>query len=480
LADKPQIAAFSAVAPTQAGRSELARRLTTNHAAAIVVGTVIGSGIFLVPTEMMQAVGSASLVFAAWIVGGLLSLCGALTYAELGAMKPQAGGEYIYIRDAYGSLAGFLYGWTYFTIAIPGTLATVAVGIVRILGAFAPLAFLGDPVVTRPFAVSYGQLLAIAAIVLIAVINWIGVERAGEFQLFFTVLKIVIILAIVLAGFSYHGGTWHNFSATHTNTMGGVAGFMAALLAALWAYDGWNLVTTVSGEIRDPQRSLRIALMFGVATVAVLYIAMNAALQFVMPASAIAGSPQPASAAMGIVLGRWGAGIVSAGMAISMLVCLNGNMMTGARIPFAMSRDRCFFPALARVHPRFRTPSTAIAVQAALAVVLALCAQSFQQLFSLTLFAEYIFYMAATTSVFIFRVKEPNAVRPYRTWGYPVVPVLFIAASAMLLYYSFRTNVKYSLMEIAMIAAGVPFYLYFAAKRPPGANCSPAAEQTLP
>jgi APA family basic amino acid/polyamine antiporter len=446
-------------------RLELAQRLTTSHAAAVVVGTVIGSGIFLVPTEMMQAVGSANLVFAAWIAGALLSMCGALTYAELGAMKPQAGGEYVFIRDAYGPLGGFLYGWTYFIIAVPGTLATVATGIVRVLGTFAPLAFLGDPVINRPLAVTYGQLLAIAAIVLIAFINWIGVERAGEFQLFFTILKIVIILAIVVAGFSYGGGAWHNFSTSHPNPIGGTAGFMAALLAALWAYDGWNLVTTVSGEIRDPQRSLPIALAFGVATVAVLYIAVNAALQFVMPAGAIAASPQPASAAMALVLGRWGAGIVSVGMALSMLVCLNGNLMTGARIPFAMSRDRCFFPALAQVHPRFQTPSTAIAVQAALAVALMLAAQSFRQLFSLTLFAEYLFYIAATASVFIFRVTEPGAVRPYRTWGYPVVPLLFIAASLILLYYSFRANVRYSLCEIAMIAAGVPLYLYFVGKR---------------
>ena len=460
-----QIATAATVLPPKASRPKLARHLTTSHAAAVVVGTVIGSGIFLVPTEMMQAVGSARLVFAAWIVGGLLSICGALKYGELGAMKPQAGGEYIYIRDAYGPLGGFLYGWTYFTIAQPGTLATVATGIVRILGTFAPLAFLGDPVIYRPLVVTYGQLLAIAAIVLVATINWIGVERAGEFQLFFTVLKIVIIVSIVVAGFSYRGGGWHNFSTSYPNPAGGLAGFMAALLAALWAYDGWNLVTTVSGEIRDPRRSLPIALSFGVVTVAVLYIAVNAALQFVMPASAIAGSPQPASAAMALVLGRWGAGIVSVGMALSMLVCLNGNTMTGARIPFAMSRDRCFFHALAQVHPRFRTPSTAIAVQAALAIALMLLAQSFRQLFSLTLFAEYVFYIAATASVFIFRRKEPDAVRPYRTWGYPAVPLLFIAASLLLLYYSFRADVKYSLLEIAMIAAGVPFYLYFAAKR---------------
>ena len=175
-------------------------------------------------------------------------------------------------------------------------------------------------------------------------------------------------------------------------------------------------------------------------------------------------------------LGR--AGIVAVGMALSMLVCLNGNTMTGARIPFAMSRDRCFFHALAQVDPRFGTPSTAIAVQAALAIALMLLAQSFRQLFSLTLFAEYVFYIAAAASVFVFRVKEPNASRPYRTWGYPVVPVLFIVGSAMLLYYSFRANVKYSLLEIAMIAAGVPFYLYFTVKRSSEGTVSSVLDET--
>src|SRR5438270_6409296 len=332
------------------GHVELARRLTTHHAAAIVVGTVIGTGIFLVPTEMMRAVGSARLLFQAWIVGALLSLCGALTYAELGAMKPQAGGEYVYIRDAYGPLGGFLYGWTYFTIVVPGSLAAIVTGIVRILGTFAPLAFLSAPVINRPTAVSYGQLLAVAIVVLIAVINWIGVERSGEFQLFFTVLKIAIILAIVVAGFSYHGGSWSNFSTSHPSAITGFAGFMVALVAALWAYDGWNLVTTVSSEIRNPQRNLPIALIFGVATVAVLYIAVNAAVQYVMPASAIAASSSPALDAARWI-GAGGIAVILAGMGLAMLATLNGSTMTGTRVPFAAARDGYFPTSLAKVHP---------------------------------------------------------------------------------------------------------------------------------
>ncbi len=301
------------------GRPELARDLGASHATAIVVGTIIGSGIFLVPAEMMQAAGSAKLVYLAWLVGGLLSFFGALTYAELGAMKPQAGGEYVYIRDAYGPLPSFLYAWTWFIIAKPASIATLATGFVRVLGTFPALNFLASNFISVPFAVTYGQVLAIAAAVLISVLNYIGIKRAGDFQLVFTLLKVVIILAIVGIGFSYSGGSWQNFAGTFTGAKGGMAGFMAALVAALWAYDGWNDLNMVSGEIRNPERNIPIALIFGVALVGVLYMLVNAAVQYVLPASSIATSPRAASDAMAVVLGSLGAGIVSAGMALSML-----------------------------------------------------------------------------------------------------------------------------------------------------------------
>ena len=440
---------------------ELARDLKVSHAAAVVVGTVIGSGIFLVPSEMMQAVGSASLVYLAWVVGGLLSWFGAISYAELGAMKPQAGGEYVYIRDAYGPLGGFLYGWTYFLIAKPGSIATIVTGLVRILGTFAPLAFLPQAFIRGPVAITYGQLVAIGAIAAITFLNYIGVKRAGEFQLFFTTLKVVIIAGIAVAGFTYASGSWHHFSESYSGATGGFAGFMTALIAALWAYDGWNLVTTVSAEIREPQRSLPIALILGVAIVAALYMLLNAAVQYVLPPAAIAVSPRPASDAMLCVMGSAGAGIVSAGMALSMLVTLNGSALTGARIPFALSRDGYFFPALARVHPRFHTPSVSLIVQGLLATVLVLFAGTFQQLFSLTLFAEWLFYMLGTASVFVFRYREPEATRPYKTWGYPVVPALFIFASAILLYYSFKANWHNSVAGVLVILTGIPVFAFF-------------------
>ena len=450
-------------------KPELARDLNLSHAGAVVVGTIIGSGIFLVPSEMMQAVGSARLVYLAWVVGGLLSFFGALTYAELGAMKPQAGGEYVYVRDAYGPLAGFLYSWTWFLIAKPASIASITTGLVRILETFPVFSFLPHACFSHAsiphFTVTYGQLVAIGATLLISWLNYVGVRRAGDFQLLFTLLKIAIILGIVAVGFSYSGGTWANFATEFTGAKGGVAGFFAALVAALWAYDGWNDLNMVAGEIRNPQRNIPLSLIWGVATVGVLYIMVNAAVQYVLPAAAVAVSERPASDAVALVLGHAGASLVSAGMAISMLVTLNGTIMSGARVPFATARDGYFFEAIAKVHPRFHTPYVAIVVQCGLAIILLLLGGSFRQLFSLTIFAEWMVYMIAASTIFVFRRREPNLARPYRVWGYPVVPALFVLVAAALLYYTFTDNLKSSAAGCVAILAGLPVFYFFARRR---------------
>ena len=442
---------------------ELSRDLGPSHATAIVIGTIIGSGIFLVPAEMTQAVGSAKLVFLAWIVGGLLSFFGAYTYAELGAMRPQAGGEYVYIRDAYGPLPAFLYGWTWFLIAKPASIASVTTGIVRILGSFPALAFFSAYI--PHLKISYGQLVAIAATILISLLNYIGIKKAGDFQLFFTALKIAIVLGIITVGFSYVHGTWSNFSGGYSGAKGGITGFMAALVAALWAYDGWNDLNMVAGEVRRPERSIPIALIFGVAAVGILYMLMNAAVQFAMPASSIAASPRPASDATGLVFGTFGASLVSAGMALSMLVTLNGTTMSGARVPFAVARDGYFFSALARVHPRFHTPSVAIIVQAALSILLLLLGGNFKQLFSLAIFSEWLFYMIAGSTIFVFRQREPTADHPFRIWGYPFLPAMFVGASALLLYYTFADNLLNSTVGLLVILAGIPVFYVFSRSR---------------
>ena len=446
----------------ESAERQLSRELGAGHAAAIVVGTVIGSGIFLVPSEMMQAAGSSGLVYLAWIVGGVLSFFGALTYSELAALRPETGGEYVYLRDAYGPLFGFLNSWTWFLIAKPASIATVTTGIVRTLGEFSAFSFLPERAIAA-LPVTYEQLVAIACTLFISGLNYIGIRKAGDFQLVFTVLKVAMIGAIVAIGFSYAHGSLGNLSSRYEGAQGGMAGFAAALVAALWAYDGWNDLTMVSGEVRRPERNLPIGLIGGMALMMVLYVAVNAAVQYVMPAAVVAASKRPAADAVEAVLGTWGGLALSVGIAVSMLVTLNGTVMSGARPAFAMARDGYFFRGLAEVHPRFRTPSTAIVVQAAMAILLLLLAGTFKQLFSLSIFSEWLIYMAAASTVFVFRRR--GVVSPYRMPGYPVVPALFIAASGALLYYTFLDNLRNSLAGALIILAGVPVFYAFARRK---------------
>ncbi len=442
---------------------DLPRVLGASHATAIVVGTIIGSGIFLVPHEMVRAVGSSGLVYLAWIAGGLLSLFGAMTYAELSAMMPYAGGEYVYIRNAYGDMPAFLYMWTWFSVAKPASVASVTSGLARTMAIFGPFAWLEQPVFHHSRALYWSQFFAIAATWLITGLNYLGIKKAGDFQLVFTWLKAVLI--VVIAGFCFgsHTGTLVNFKTTFTGAQGGFGGFMVAMIAVLWAYDGWNDLTMVAGEVKRPERSLPIALIAGIFIVGALYMATNAAIQYILPAAQIANSPRPAVAAMAVVSGHTGAVLVSAAMALSIFVALNGTIMSGARIPFAAARDRLFFQRMAHVHPRFQSPSTSLIVQALLSTLLLLVVGRFQQLFELAIFSEWLFYMITATTIFFYRKRQPHALRPYRVWGYPVLPALFVAASALLLYFSYVENLRNPLIGTAIILAGIP--LFFAIRR---------------
>lgn len=459
------------MATTQtAAQPELVRELNAWHATAVVAGTIIGSGIFLVPKEMMQDVGSAGMVYLAWIVGGLLSFFGALTYAELGAIKPQAGGEYVYLRDAYGPLAGFLDAWTWFLIAKPASIASITSGLVRVLGNFSAFSFLPHELLRiGSWSLTWGQLVAIAATILISGINYLGVRKAGNFQLAFTALKFLMIAVIIIAGFSAVSGGWANFGTTFLGAKGGMAGFMAALVAALWAYDGWADLNMVGGEIRNPGRSIPIALIAGVGIVAVLYISLNAAVQYAMPATGIATSEVPASAAAQLALGARGTLLVLVGMGLSMLVTLNGTIMSGSRIPFAVARDGYFFKGLAEVHPKFHTPSAAIVVQAIMASIFLLGGGAFKDFFNLAIFSEWLFYLLAASTIFVFRRREAGKPRPYSVWGYPVVPALFVGVAAVVVYYTFTDSWASSWRRTSavslIILAGIPIYMYFARRK---------------
>lgn len=441
---------------TPAENSALPRVLGTGHASAIVVGTIIGSGIFLVPCEMMRETGSSSLVYLAWIVGGLLSLFGAMTYAELATMLPYAGGEYVYLRGAYGDTTAFLYMWTWFVVAKPGSIAAMTTGLVRTLAIFPAMHFLKDAVPDLPGPILWSQIVAILVTWIITGLNYLGVQKAGNFQLVFTLLKAVLILVVVGFCLAAPNGSLANFATVLPGPARGLAGFMLALIATLWAYDGWSDVTSVSGEIRNPSRSLPIALIGGIAAVGVLFMATNAAIQYVLPAARIAQSEQPAVTALALVAGARGAGFVAIAMAISIFVAVNGTAMSGARIPFAAARDGLFLPSFGRISPRFQSPSVAIFAQGVLSTILLLFLNRFEQFFELTVFAEWLFYALTASTVFVYRRRQPEMERPYRVWGYPVLPAIFLLVAAAVLVYSYAGNLKGSLLGTALILAGWP------------------------
>jgi APA family basic amino acid/polyamine antiporter len=449
--------------PAPPTHDELPRCLSATNAMAIVVGIIIGSGIFLVPREMMAAVGTAHLVYAVWIIAGILSLFGAMSYAEIAAMKPRVGGEYAFLYDAYGPLTAFLYTWTWTTIAKPASIATIAAGLMRVLGTFPIFAFL-DHKALGPF--SWSQVVAVAAVWLITGLNIVSTRESAQIQTLLTWLKVLMILVISGVCFcSLKFGDWHNFATSFQGARGGFAGFMVALIAALWAYDGWSDVTQMAGEVKNPQRSLPVALIGGVAIVGVLYMLTNAAIQYILPSAAIAAADRPAVDALRLVAGNLGAGLVSIGMATSICATFVGSSLSGARVPFAAARDRLFPSVLGDIHPRFKTPWAALTLQGVLSTLLLLAIGRFQALFSLAIFASWIFYALNTASVFVFRIREPNTYRPYRVTGYPVVPALFILAALVLTVFSFMDQPRNSIAGAIVILCGIPLHYLFQRSR---------------
>ena len=443
----------------------LRRDLGLVAAAAIVVGTVIGSGIFLVPSEMVRGVGSPGMVFVVWVVGGLLSLFGALTYAELAAAMPEAGGEYVYLREAYGQFFGFIYGWTQTLVAKSASIATLGTGFYLYSANFWPR--LADVVATIPLPIGpgggpleirYGQLVAMTLILALGVLNYFGVKVGGNVQVAVTVIKVASILAIIAVGLLSERGSTANLGTVVAAT-GGATGFFAALLASLWAYDGWNNVGMVASEIKHPQRNLPLAFIAGTAFVAVLYISANLAYFYVLPASAVAASQRVAGDAMRVALGPIGADMVSIAAMISMFAALNGSILTGSRVPYALARDGYFFPKVAHVHPKYATPAAAIILLSAWSALLVLSGH-FRALYTLVLFPSWILYAMATASVIVLRRKRPDLPRPYRTVGYPFVPIAFVAVAIVLLFSTLRESPRESLLGLLIIAAGVPYYRY--------------------
>lgn len=449
-------------------KTELKRDLGTWAAMSIVVGTVIGSGIFIVPSTMIQRVGSVPMVFTVWIVGGLLSLAGALSYAELAAALPEAGGEYVYLREAYGPLWGFLYSWTQMWVAKSGSIATLAAGFFLYLGNFFPrmdrvIYSTGLPLGPNggPLEFRYGQVGAIALILGLAWLNYYGVKLGGEVQTAVTAVKVALIGLIILAGLLLGQPHGPDLAAAAPLTFGG---FVAALVAALWAYDGWNNVSMVASEVRNPQRNLPRALIGGTIGVIGIYLLANAAYFRILRPSQVAASERVAATLMGFILGGFGANAVSVAAMISIFAALNGSILSGSRVPFAAAREGYFFAPVGRVNPIHRTPGVSIIALSLWACLLVLSGK-YDDLFNLVIFASWILYGMTAASVLVLRAKRPDLARPYRTVGYPLVPLLFVLAATILVISTFFDRRRESLMGVGLMALGLPFYLHWRKKK---------------
>jgi APA family basic amino acid/polyamine antiporter len=441
----------------------LLRVLGVWSAISIVIGTVIGSGVFLVPSAMIRYVGSVRNLFLVWIIAGLLSLFGALTYAELAAALPEAGGEYVYLSEAYGPFWGFLYGWTQFWVAKSGSIATLAAGFYTYLTVFVPV--LGATVYTLPLHIGpggslleihYGQLLAIAVILLLAGVNYLGVRSGGNLQLVVTVIKMLLIAGIVLVGLLSGQGDFSHFGMRVVGA-GGMAGFFAAMVSALWAYDGWNNVSMISSEIREPQRNLPRALIIGTTAVIITYLAINIAYFYVLTPAQVAGSHRVAGDMMASLYGSGASRAVAVAVMISIFAALNGSILSGSRVPYAMARDGLFFRYAATVHPKYKTPGNAMILLSLWSCIVVLSGW-FDDLYNFVIFGSWILYLMTAVSVFVLRRKRPDLIRPYRVIGYPIVPVLFIGVAALLLVSTLQTRPRESLMGLGLMALGIPFY----------------------
>ena len=449
----------------------LIRGLGLVGSASVVAGTIIGTGIFLVPSSIARQVDSVGLVFAVWVVGGLLSLAGALSYAELGAALPEAGGEYVFLRRAYSPLWGFFYGWEQFVIGKTGSIATIATAFAVFLGYF--FATLNDELFRLPlgfatWSLTGAQAISLIAIVGLTLINYLGIILGGAVQTIFTLLKVAIILVLVALGFALGQGSWSNFTPFFT-PLGGAAdtlsAFGVALVAALWAYDGWNNLTMVGGEVRDPERNIPRALIFGVLGVGIVYMLANAVFFYILPLEAVKASSRVAQDTARAFLGEWGGWFITVGALISTFATLNGAILSGARVPYAMARDGLFFRHMADVHPGHRTPAKALLLQAVISCGLILIfgqrPDAFDRLFTFTIFGLWLFYGMTTAAVFVLRRKEPHLPRPYRTLGYPWVPAVFVVVAAV---FSLNTLIRQPAeagLGLLFLLAGLPFYWFW-------------------
>ncbi len=450
----------------------LNRTLTLRDLILIVIGTVIGSGIFLVPGLVIrQTGGSIGVALLVWLGAGVLSLLGALTYGEMGAAKPDAGGLYVYLRDALGPLPAFLYGWTMFFVIGSGSCATLAVAFTNYLGQFVAL---------PPVAAKIGAVLMIAVVM---VINVRGTRQGANVQGVATAIKvagILIMSAMLLAvgnGFARTPNVWP--AAWNGSLFAGVG---LAMIGVLWAYEGWQYVTFSAGETKDPQRVFPLGIGIGTAMVIGIYVLANIGYIAALGADGAMNSERIAAESMAALFGPAAGKVIAAIILVSMFSAANGITLTAPRLYYSMSRDGVFFAKLAEVHPRFNTPAIAIVTSSVWAMVLA-ATGTFQQLLTYVVFVGWIFYAFGALAIFVYRRREPNLARPFRTPGYPLTPILFVLSAAAIVINTIVTQPRNVIFAIALMALGVPAYYMWRsrlAKAPPDALKSRATKVREP
>jgi basic amino acid/polyamine antiporter, APA family len=450
----------------------LVRGLSTWDGALLTIGSTVGTGVFLTTSDMAKVLPHPGLILLVWLAGGLLTLAGALTYAELGAMFPRAGGLYHFVKEAYGPLSGFLYGWTAFLVIMSGGIAALGVAFGEYLGSFLPFFSTGHVLLTVPigswtWAVSGGQVAAALAILFLSAINHLGLKEGAGVQNALTVLKIGAIVIFAGLGLLVPAKVTPDLSAPVPALPGSLlAAFGVAMIAALWTYDGWYGLTCSAGEMRDPGRSLPRGLILGTLAVMLMYLLLNLVYARALPVSAMAATPRIAETAAAVLFGPAAARLISAAVLVSTFGCLSSTILYTSRIYQPMAEDGLFFRSLARIDPRHRVPVASLWAQTAWSLVLTFSG-TYSQLYTYVIFASVVFHAMTAAAVFVFRARRPDHPRPYRTWGYPAVPALFILACLLLIGNTLKESPTESLIGLGLVALGLPAYWVFRRKNGP-------------
>jgi basic amino acid/polyamine antiporter, APA family len=452
----------------QSHSTSLVRRLSLTDSVLVLAGGIIGSGIFLTAKDIAQSVLHPALFISIWVAGLLITMLACFALAELGAMFPHAGGQYLYLREAYGEFVAFLYGWMIFTVSVSGTIAALGAGFAQYLGSAFPAFAADQPVIhLGSWTLLRGHIVSIAAIVVLTIFNIFGVRCGAVLQNIATWTKFAAIGAFVILGIAIGHGSWVHYTASIAPQVGAtslISGIGVALIAVFWAYDGWVYITWVAGEVKDPQRNIPKALVCGISLVGAIYIAINAVYLYALPMSGIASETTVAQAAAVVLFSASTARWLSLTIAISCFGAMAVAILTGARVYYAMAADGIFFKALARVHPRWRTPAFSLGLQAIWSSLLALSGR-YDQLFTYVMLMMVLSYFLTVVAVFVLRRKLPERERPYRCVGYPWGPALYLVIAGIWGLNAVLQRPRETLAGVGIVLIGIPFYLYWRSQK---------------